>query len=351
MDGQFGSTGKGALNAYLAHRRQYDICVSNAAPNAGHTFDLADGKGKRTTFHLPITGVMNKDALIYLCAGAIIDPELLAQELVTFGVHPSRVIVHPRAAILLPEHAAQEKAANSGATGLGSTQKGVGASLAAKVARQKGVVLAKDYYGVHKTDMTVMALDLAAELELKRGIMEVPQGFDLSLNYGLAYPYCTSRDITVASALNDAGLHPSFLGEVMVSLRTFPIRVGHIYDDQGNQIGDSGPFWPDSIETTWGELGLPEERTTVTKRVRRVATWSNQQYENMLRTLRPDGVFMNFMNYYRTPEEVNTHLKKMAYIEDKVGIRPEYLFSWGPTVKDVSPEESKMRQEVTGVPF
>lgn len=38
MDGQFGSTGKGSLAAYLGLNHPADIYLSNLSPNAGHTF-------------------------------------------------------------------------------------------------------------------------------------------------------------------------------------------------------------------------------------------------------------------------------------------------------------------------
>jgi adenylosuccinate synthase len=48
--------------------------------------------------------------------------------------------------------------------------------------------------------------------------------------------------------------------EVWVVIRVYPIRVA----------GNSGPL---TGETTWEALGLPEEYTTVTKKVRRVGTF------------------------------------------------------------------------------
>jgi len=48
--------------------------------------------------------------------------------------------------------------------------------------------------------------------------------------------------------------------EIWVVFRTFPIRVA----------GNSGPM---VSETSWQALNLPEEMTTVTKRVRRVGGW------------------------------------------------------------------------------
>ncbi len=126
--------------------------------------------------------------------------------------------------------------------------------------------------------------------------METPQGFDLSINSGLEYPYCTSREITVEQALADAQVHYSYLDEVSVVIRTFPIRVGNIIRD-GETVGYSGPFAGDSDELTWPDIGVTDEITTNTNRKRRVATFSFDRYNHMIERLRPQQVFLNFANY------------------------------------------------------
>lgn len=337
MDGQFGSTGKGVLNAYIAERFENtpDICVSNAAPNAGHTYVDANGK-KRTTFHLPVSGVLLPETDIYMCAGSIIDPLLFSQELEDFDIDPHRVTIHPRACILLPEHKAREQSSASGATNIASTQKGVGAALGDKVARTRGTRVAKDYYCL-PDDIRIAEYDLMEAMESGQTVlMEIPQGFSLSLNHGLSYPKCTSRDLTVAQALNDAGVHPSYLGEVIVSLRAFPIRVGHIVNkESGAVIGHSGPFYADSKELIWSELNQIPELTTVTKRVRRIATFSMIEFEKMLRMNRPTVVFLNFCNYFRTRDEFYNVVQKLYDMRLSYDMEFNFLFGTGPASKDV----------------
>lgn len=340
IDGQFGSTGKGALNAWLATHNVIDLAISNAAPNAGHTFDLCDGKGKRVAFHLPISGIVNENSIIYLCAGAIIDPEILRKEIEEFDCH-GRVFIHPRAMVLQPHHTKAERNPNSGATKLGSTQKGVGAALADKISRSHNTVLAQSFIPFLEADM-VHNIDVNHYLERgDRVLMEVPQGYGLSINHGFSYPHCTSRDITIGSALNDAGVHPSLLGTVIASIRTYPIRVGHVYDGEGQKIGDSGPFWPDSEEKTWGELGLDDEVTTVTKRVRRVATFSMMQYEDMVDHLRPDYIFLNFTNYLKQ-EELDV---LVTLLECHT---PKLLFGYGPSINQITESYSFLNNALYG---
>lgn len=333
IDGQFGSTGKGTLNSYLAAGdAAIDIALSNAAPNAGHTFVDAKGE-KQTCYHLPVSGVLRPDARMYLCAGSIVDPELLSQEMAHFDVGFDRLCIHPRACILLPEHKAREAEQGSGATKLASTRKGVGAALADKVARVPGPRTAAEHFGA--SHPAIGNIDLMAEMDKGRTVlMEVPQGFGLSINHGLSYPHCTSRDITVSAALNDAGVHPRYLGRVIAALRSYPIRVGHIVED-GREVGNSGPFYPDSVETDWASLGLAAELTTVTKRVRRVATFSALQYAEVLRHLRPDAVFVNFVNYFRDIAQLEDLLARMQSVEEEAAQHPQYLIGLGPAAADV----------------
>ena len=288
IDGQFGSTGKGLVASYIGWYNHVDIAITNASMNAGHTFYVGDKK--YVTKHLPITGILNKRSTIYLCAGAIIDPEFLIKELRIFDINPDRICIHPRAAII--EDQDREYESKGSVKKIASTQSGVGSALIRKIDRK--AKLAKDNPLIKHM---VKEIDLSFYLD--QGViagMEVPQGFSLSINSGFSYPHCTSREITVSAALTDAQLHPSYLGNVFSVIRTYPIRVGHIIED-GVKVGDSGPFFPDSKETTWKKLGVDPEYTTNTNRVRRVATFSMIEYHKMLKMFRPDYIFLNFANY------------------------------------------------------
>ena len=302
IDGQFGSTGKGLVASYLGFHNHVDIAITNASTNAGHTFYL-DGK-KHVTKHLPVSGVLNKRSTIYLCAGSIIDPEYLAKEMCEFDIDPDRMRIHPRAAVI--ETVDKQKEATGSVKKIASTQSGVGAALQRKIDRS--AKLAKDHPFLAPM---VGEIDLNYYLDQDAiALMEVPQGFDLSINSGLSYPHCTSREITVSAAMADAQVHPRYLGSVIVVIRTFPIRVGHIMEE-GKVVGDSGPFYPDSRELTWKELKQPEEYTTNTKRVRRIATFSMQQYRRMVANLKPDYVFLNFCNYL-TRRPLEKLIKQLA---------------------------------------
>jgi len=304
IDGQLGSTGKGLVASYLGWYNHIDLAITNASMNAGHTFYVNDTK--YVTKHLPITGILNKRATIYLCPGAIINPEFLIHELEVFNIDPNRVFIHPRAAVI--EEQDRKNESKGSVKKIASTQSGVGSALVRKINRSAKLAQENEL-------LKPMIKEIDIGQLLDEGViagMEVPQGFSLSINSGISYPHCTSREITVSSALSDAQLHPSYLGNVFVVIRTYPIRVGHIVED-GIIVGDSGPFYSDSKETSWEEIGVPKEYTTNTKRVRRVATFSMIEYKKMLKFFRPDYVFLNFANYLNL-KDLQKLLKKLKEV-------------------------------------
>jgi adenylosuccinate synthase len=95
-------------------------------------------------------------------------------------------------------------------------------------------------------------------------LIEGTQGYGLGQHAG-HYPYVTSSDCTAIDFLAMAGVSPWLVMPkelaVWVVFRAYPIRVA----------GNSGPLY---AETTWADLGLPEEKTTVTNRLRRVGHWN-----------------------------------------------------------------------------
>jgi len=309
--GQLGSEGKGLLANYIASTNHIDIAVSNASSNAGHTFywqlHSEYSVNKHITKHLPISGVINKRSTIYLCAGSIINPKLLLKEIDESDIDPNNLYINPRAAIITDEDIENEMKDN-GVKTIASTMSGVGSALVRKINRKAALA-----WECKELKQFIKFVDL--EYYMDKGctvLMEVPQGMDLSLNHGLSYPYCTSRDVTPASAMNDAMVHPKYIGKVIVAIRTMPIRVGNVIEN-GVEKGNSGPFHNDSIETTWEQLGIETEYTTRTNRVRRVASFSFEQYSKMLKIYQPDYVFLNFCNYL-TIEQLRDLLSKLPEV-------------------------------------
>lgn len=340
IDGQFGSTGKGLAAAYQSQITSfYDwsncLCVTNAAPNAGHTTVLPDGR-KFVTYHMPTIGVLQPKSTIYLNAGAIIDFDMLKDELRDLGVDGKRVLIHPNAAVITDEDKAYERDASSGATKIASTQKGVGRALARKIMREGKT--AKDIADQLLTELNVMVQRIDLN-EVARGgwavVIETPQGMSLSLNNGF-HPYCTSREVSVSQSLSDAGVHPHHLNKTLVCLRTFPIRVGNIVDAEGNTVGYSGGVYADQKELSWDDFpNVEPERTTVTKRVRRIFTFSENQYREAAGRLRPDILHLGFCDYLRNTDQLHDIVGKIRRGNSYHGLAPKILCSFGPSTSDI----------------
>ena len=340
IDGQFGSTGKGLIAGYVALNDRVDFGMTNASANAGHTCIMDK---KYVAYHLPMVSVLtNRPA--FLCAGSIIDPRVLLAEIETLGVAPENVHIHPRAAVIEPEDVAAELQPDSSVTKIGSTQHGVGRALARKINRSAR--LAEDVDALKP----FIVADFRSRVRSMlmggaHGVMEVPQGFGLGINSGYAYPYCTSREISVSQALSDAQLHPSLLGAVMMTLRTYPIRVGSINNAKRGEPGWSGPFYWDSSEVTWAGVGVEPERTTVTGRIRRIGSWSQAQLQDAVLQLRPDVVFLNFVNYLKYPGAFDYLRSQLVSV---CGSSVPHLYGLGPDPRhDVveSVEEVYTRKE------
>lgn len=336
FDGQFGSTGKGLAGAWIGEHNRIDWAVTNASANAGHT-SIIDGKPV-VLFHIPstwLTGREHHDTKIYIDAGAIVDVDVLIREIEELGIGLTEITVNPNASIILPEDKEAEADNRSSQAKIASTQKGVGASLARKV-RRDGPNLGQWVERSHKkVPFRVGTVSINSKLlSGQSAVVEVPQGFSLSLNSSGFYPYTTSRDCTLQQGLSDAGVHPRLFHKSMAVIRTFPIRVGNIMDGV-KQVGFSGHVYPDQRETSWAELGVSEERTTVTKRVRRVFNFSQRQYHDMLVHSMPDIVFLNFCNY-TTRQKLERLVSDMTHTERSCHVNPLHYFGYSPASSGIS---------------
>lgn len=302
VDGQFGSTGKGVLASYIAreaHRYgiRFDGVLSNAGPNSGHTF--YHGTAKVVLKQLPTFAVQmamlapasftrQQHLPIYLTAGAIIDPEILRKEAFEY---PGMICVHPNAAVITEADRNAEADLTGTIAAVAGTRSGTGMALARKVMRDPDATFAAfyaanpDYF--RDTGVVVSAFGYHPN---GRYFNEVSQGFSLGLNQRF-YPKCTSRECTVSQSFSDAGIPPTAHARSYLSLRTYPIRVGNV---DGHS---SGEWYSDQVETSWEDLGVEPELTTVTQRVRRVATFSPTQLCEAVQANDPDVLFLNFLNY------------------------------------------------------
>lgn len=344
LDGAWGSCGKGSLAAKLAVDRHPDVVVCNYGPNAGHTAIV----GGRTimTQQLP-TGLVNKKAALLIGPGSMVDPKIFHHEVSElnpeFSVIP-RIAIHPRAAVVLPE----DKEREGGLVKIGSTRKGTASAACRKIMRvDEGL----PRIAAEHPDLKPFVVSESVYDDIIRNAnliqVESAQGIELSLNRGSGYPTCTGRDVTPEQVMNDTAVPMRFLDETCLVVRTFPIRVGNEYDKAGNEIGNSGPVYNDQKEITWEDMsriaGVPLlERTTVTKKVRRIFTFSPQQFKHALWIAGPSSIFINYMNYF-DPEAVNLYganeaardfYDKISLLCEGTGSQVSWL-GWGPAYEDV----------------
>ena len=301
IDGQFGNTGKGLLNGYLANLHNPDTVVVNFGPNAGHTVEF---NGNRVvTCQLPTAAVFPSVEKVMIGPGSIIDIDKLKTEICDYQqfLLGKQILIHPNACIVKAFHKKKER---NLVDCISSTCKGTGAAQADKIMRDGGAIMGpieerlSDHLDFKDPQIRIVShtewLQLIYEAHTLQ--IESAQGFELSVD-GPFYPYCTSRPINTWQVMSDCGLPYGMRPEVYVTMRTYPIRMGHSYNSKGKKVGDSGPVYPDQKEISFEDLGVEVERTTVTQKIRRIFTWSWMNFERMMILLNPDHMFLNFVNY------------------------------------------------------
>lgn len=310
VGGQFGSEGKGKVSAHVVQQEGIDLCIRCGGPNSGHSFE-ADQNRRILLRQLPTAAYFEKTRLC-LPSGALIDPHLLKREIDEFNISPQRLGIDAHAMIIEPGDKVAEEKLGLRAR-LSSTLTGVGSALSRRLLRSPDVRLAKDaakefsWLDKYVTDVSQEANNFIDAG--KRVLVEGTQGFGLSLYHSPFYPKTTSRDTSAAGFLSEVGISPRMVSEIILVLRTFPIRVA------GAQAG------PLRDEISWEQLraesGSPyslEEFTTVTQKLRRVARFDYSIAQQATSLNRPTRIALNFLD----------HLSFRNYgIEDWSGLEPK----------------------------
>jgi len=287
VGGQYGSEGKGKVAHYLAREMRASFAVRCGGPNSGHT--VIDEQGNTRIFQQLPTAAILPDVKLVICAGSYIDLDILYNEINETNIDTGRLFIDPDAVIITEE--LKERETKSGLIDrIGSTGSGTGAAVAARVNREKTLLFAKDIPELKPFISSVSMLRSALDKK-ERIIIEGTQGFGLSPLHARHYPYATSRDTTAAAFLSETGLSPLDVDDVVLTIRAFPIRVE----------GNSGPL-PDEIdwETVTREGGhqsLIQEKTSVTKRLRRVARFEPSIVRQAISINSPTRIVLNHLDY------------------------------------------------------
>lgn len=252
--GQWGSEGKGQVAAKLCIERNMDYAVRTGGVNAGHTVHY-DGKVYKMQ-QLP-TGWVNSKTKLVVGAGAYINPAILKKEIgeiIKTGrteTNSARLMIDSRAGIHLEKHAERSAKANRHHL-IGATGKGCSEAIVDKI-QGRGTsrgILFKDWLGGQGWDQGRDSLPFHlcdTELILNEAydqgegiLLEGTQGQMLDLHLG-PYPYTTHKQVGPANWLSETGLSPNLKYEIVMVVRTYPIRVA----------GNSGPM---PGEMDWVEL-------------------------------------------------------------------------------------------------
>ena len=344
VGGFYGSEAKGAVAYHI--RNEYDMHVRVGGPNAGHTIYH---NGRKWAMQSVPCGWTNPEALLVLGAGAVIDPEQLLGEVTALEESGhnvlGRLVIDKNAAIITSWHKSEEGFIHGEAhRQIGSTGKGVGLARMSKLSRgamggplgERAVVAGQALRGGPfdgcLQDRTRAVLQLA-HLAGSKILLEGTQGWGLSLDHG-PWPFVTSGNVGAAQLASDTGLPPQQVSCTVV-FRTFPIRVA----------GNSGPFRGE--ETSWEALGVEpqSELTTVTKKVRRVAHWSDEEAHDAILSNGADSCALMCLDQ-RFPEVTGATLPSelsdeavhyLADLEDRlscpiwyVGTSPTTIINWHP---------------------
>jgi adenylosuccinate synthase len=321
IGGQFGSEGKGKVAAHITISEKIDICVRCGGPNSGHSF--LTSSGSRLLLRQIPTGVIHRPTRVLIPAGALIDLNILQQEIAQFELGIDRIGIDRNAMIIESEDIETERLLNMRER-LSSTLTGVGSAVSRRALRKEGVRLAKDLREPWiKNLLTDVADECNSALDHgKKVLLEGTQGSGLSLYHSEYYPKATSRDTSAAGFLSEVGLSPLRVTEVVAVFRTFPIRVS------GAQ---AGPLQNEiDWETIQRESGYPTplaEYTTVSKKLRRVARFDWTMVRRTIDQNRPTRIaimgldYLDFMDFGKTSfgELGPISTKFVKRFEDEIG--------------------------------
>lgn len=292
---QYGSEGKGAITSYLAPC--VSVGVRSGAANAGHT--IYHNGEKFVMRQIPSVWT-NPNAKLVIGIGALINLDVLFEEIRFIGKFfdlEGRLFIDRKAHVITDEQIAVEQNTDL-AWRIGSTsaiaREGIGMAMADKILRKGSCRQAKNVrqlkpYLADTVDLINTELDQDQIV-----LLEGTQGLGLSIEHG-HFPYTTSRDTSVTAIAASVGIAThQFDVEVIGVTRTYPIRVA----------GNSGPFGKDSKEITWKEVTkrskateLIHEKTTVTGKTRRVATFSWEDFLRACTVNRPTEIALTFADY------------------------------------------------------
>ncbi|MCT0212146.1 adenylosuccinate synthetase [Synechococcus sp. CS-1326] len=288
VGGQFGSEGKGKVAHWLAKSMNASVAIRVGGPNSGHT--VIDDHGNPVVFQQLPTACLLGNIDCILPAGSYIRVSHLFDEIAKSEISTDRIHIDPNAIVITDQQVFAEQAGGLG-NSIGSTQSGTGIAVIDRLQRNGKSSFAANTPELQHLIRPVMPFIRNKLDSHERIIIEGTQGFGLSPLHSPHYPYVTSRDTTASGFVSEAGLSPLDVDDVVMVIRTFPIRVA----------GNSGPL---AYELTWSDvfsrnqrLSVEPEKTSVTNRVRRVAAFDSSIVCQAIQCNQPTRIVLNHIDY------------------------------------------------------
>lgn len=297
VGGQYGSEGKGNVAFFMAP--EYDALIRVGGPNAGHKVPIA---GKAYTHRLLPSGTRaNEEALLIIGPGAVLNLQILLDEIADCQVEAARLRIDPQAMIIEDSDLAAETVLVGK---IGSTGQGVGAATGRRIVNRDAVHadlapvrLAKDV-GVLDPYLQPTS-DVLGDLYARRAriLLEGTQGTGLSLYHG-EYPHVTSRDTTASGCLAEAGIGPKLVRRVIGVFRTYPIRVSNGAQGTSGHMAQEIDF--DVVAKRSGvalEELLGTEKGSVSNKQRRVGEFEWAQVARSVQLNSLTDIALTFADY------------------------------------------------------
>ncbi len=272
---QWGDEGKGKFTDYLAKEASM-VVRYQGGHNAGHTVKFRD---RHFALRLIPSGILRPEMACFMGNGMVIAPDAFLEELdqlAAFGVEvQGRLFVSNRAHVLLPFHAAVDRAreAAGGGNRIGTTARGIGPAYESKASRyglrtcdldapdleerlailrrratmelaSLGAATSETSEASETSEITACAEQCRAWAERLRPhlrdteqllnawiaggrslLFEGAQGTLLDIDHG-TYPYVTSSNSTAGGACTGTGVPPTRIDGAIGVLKAYTTRVG-----------------------------------------------------------------------------------------------------------------------------
>lgn len=321
VGGQYGSEGKGKVIYEWAKQRNVHIIVKVGGTNSGHT---VYHNGKKYIFRMLPTACVLEGVHCVFPAGSYIDPDILLDEIKNMGIAKDRIHIDLEATIITEDCRRVEVGMHNQ---IASTESGTGEAVIRQIRRNPALAVKAKYKYIPDLNECICDTKEFLNNHLKfdeEVLIEGTQGYGLSVLHAPYWPYCTGRDTTAAGFLSEVGLSPFDVTHIIMVLRSYPIRVG----------GNSGPL-KDEVDWEYvtkasGSTQKIEERTSVTKTIRRVGLFDAELVKKAIAANKPNVIVLNHVDYFDASTK-NTKIlsrkqkEKIFEIEDSIGQTIHYF--------------------------